>query len=153
MCMINTLFGRMRHLASTAGDWLRDAAIRRRVAQEFAQLDARETDRVLADIGCTRDDLRAVIENAAWAPDLLKRMTARLGLTAAFAATDPQIMREIERRCTTCAETRRCRRFLADATANDTTAEFCPNAGNFAVMKEAVMRRTAYRAGSIGAWR
>jgi uncharacterized protein YjiS (DUF1127 family) len=137
MCVINSLVMRVRGLTAAAGSYFRDAAERRRVAREFARLDDRDVTRVLADIGCSREDLRAIINNAPRSPVLLKAMTARLGLEAAFAAAGSDTVRDIERRCTTCTAQARCRRWLHRNGTDDGYKQFCPNTGNFEVMTQA----------------
>jgi hypothetical protein len=136
MCVINSLVMRVRGLAA-AGSYFRDAAERRRVAREFARLDERDIARVLADIGCSREDLRTLIHNAPRAPALLHAMTARLGLEAAFAAAGSDTVRDIERRCTTCTAQARCRRWLHRSGTDDGYKQFCPNTGNFEAMMPA----------------
>lgn len=138
MCVMDTLVRRVRGLTAAAGSYFRDAAERRRVAQEFAQLDDRDVARVLADIGCSREDLRALINNAPRAPALLHAMTARLGLEAALAVAESDMVRDIERRCTTCISQARCRRWLHRSGAKDEGyKQFCPNTGNFEAMASA----------------
>jgi hypothetical protein len=135
--MISSLVRRVRDVAQDARIYLRDRAERWRVAQEFARLDDRDVGRVLADIGCSRDDLRAVIDNAPRSHRLLETMVARLGLEAQVAATDSNVRREIERRCTTCATQSRCQRWLRRGATDDGYKQFCPNAENFAAMTPA----------------
>ena len=134
MCVMDSLVRRVRGLTAAAGSYFRDAAERRRVAQEFARLDERDVARVLADIGCSREDLRALINNAPHAPVLLRAMTAKLGLEAAFAAAGSDTVRDIERRCTTCVSQARCRHWLRRAGTDDGYKQFCPNTGNFEAM-------------------
>jgi uncharacterized protein YjiS (DUF1127 family) len=137
MCVMDSFIRRVRGLTAAAGSYFRDAAERRRVAQEFARLDDRDVARVLADIGCSREDLRALINNAPRSPALLRAMTARLGLEAAFAAAGSDMVRDIERRCTTCTAQARCRRWLHRGGTDDGYKQFCPNTGNFEEMAPA----------------
>ena len=131
MCVMDSLVRRVRGLTAAAGSYFRDAAERRRLAQEFARLDDRDVARVLADIGCSREDLRTIIDNAPRSPALLHAMTAKLGLETAFAGAASDMVRDIERRCTTCTAQSRCSRLLRRGGVDDGYKQFCPNAGNF----------------------
>lgn len=135
MCFMSSLVRRARDAAGDVRAYLRDMAERRRVAQEFARLDDRDVGRVLADIGCSREELRAVIDNAPRSHRLLDAMVARLGLAAQVAAADSNERREIARRCTTCADQTRCRGWLRRDAVDDGYKQFCPNAENFAAMR------------------
>ena len=57
MSMVSALRAWLEDLRTSAALRIREAAMRREIAQEFANLGGRDLDRVLADIGCTRDDL------------------------------------------------------------------------------------------------
>lgn len=138
MCVMSSLVRRARDVANDAWMYFRDMKERRRVAQEFARLDDRDVGRVLADIGCSREDLRILINNAPRSHRLLDAMVARLGLEAAVVAAASETVRDIERRCTTCADQPRCRSWLRRGAAGDDYKQFCPNAENFAAMAPTV---------------
>jgi hypothetical protein len=143
MCGMISLARRVRGMAASVGSYMRDAAERRRLAREFARLDDRDIARVLADIGCSHEDLRTIIDNAPRAPVLLHAMTARLGLEAAFAGAGSDMVRDIERRCTTCTAQARCRRWLHRCGTDDGYKQFCPNTGNFEEMAPAASASSA----------
>jgi hypothetical protein len=126
-----------RGLKSWVVSSIRDAAARRRIAQEFASLGRRDLDRVLADIGCSREDLVAIVRNAPRAKPLLDSMVLRLGLEESFALAGPELLRDIERRCATCGSQGRCGAWLRKGRASDDYRQFCPNAGNFSFLKGA----------------
>jgi hypothetical protein len=135
MCMIRSLGHQVRHWADTARSYFHDVGERRRMAREFARLDDRDVARVLADIGCSREDLNAIIDNAPLSRPLLEGMVARLGVAEAFAHAESGVVREIERRCTTCARQAECRRWLRRGGASDAYTEFCPNAESFTTLR------------------
>lgn len=118
-------------LKSRVVSCFRDAAARRQVAQEFATLGRRDLDRVLAEIGCSREDLATIIRNAPRSKPLLDSMVLRLGLEKPFAFAGPELLRDIERRCATCGAQARCGAWLRKGRASDDYRLFCPNAGNF----------------------
>lgn len=126
----NVLYG-LRNLSARAKSRLHDAIMRRQMAQEFADLGSRDLDRVLADLGCAREDLPTIINNAPRSKPLLDGMILRLGLEKAFAFCEPPLLREIERRCATCPTQAICGRWLNKGGAPGEYRLFCPNASNF----------------------
>jgi hypothetical protein len=143
MCMIQSLLDRGRGWTDRLGTWWQDAAERRRLAREFARLDERDVARVLADIGCSRDDLNAIIANAPLSRPLLEGMIARLGIDGAYAALEAGAVREIERRCTTCSAQSRCRTWLRGSGGREDYKEFCPNAESFEHLRKPQTARVA----------
>lgn len=94
---------------------------------------SREDLRALAsDLSLSEDDLVAVSSGLADNSELMQRMIRARGF-------DPEqlrhsfdtLMRDIERVCTRCRHTGRCRRELDAGTAADNAHGFCPNAGTF----------------------
>jgi hypothetical protein len=116
--------------------WFNEAAERRRLAQEFANLEGRDLDRVLADVGCSREDLTMIVRNAPRSRPLLDSMILRLGLEREFALAGPQLARDIERRCATCGAQARCSAWMRRGRVSDDHRQFCPNAGNFERLTE-----------------
>jgi uncharacterized protein YjiS (DUF1127 family) len=143
MCMIRSLIHHGRDLTDRFDAWWRGVAERRRMAREFARLDDRDVARVLADIGCSREDLNAIIANAPLSRPLLEGMVARLGVAEAYARAEAGLVREVERRCTTCSAQARCRRWLRGAGGREDNAAFCPNAESFAHLAKDSTARVA----------
>src|SRR5262245_47369173 len=79
--------------ASTMG-FLEDAAMRRRLRAEFSGLGC-DLDRVLADIGLTREDMEALIRNSPRSRALQQAMLKRLGLEQRVASLAPDVSRSI----------------------------------------------------------
>jgi hypothetical protein len=95
----------------------------------LGECDASEVARIASDLGVTADDLRGLAKAEPGSADLLGHMLTALGVDPkALARTDPLVMRDLERLCVTCADKKRCRRELDDATAAGHFHEFCPNA-------------------------
>jgi len=81
---------------------------------------------------CTPDDVVAA--------DLVLKMLVALRVDPkALENTDPHVMRDLQRLCTTCGAKKRCKHELADGTAGDHFREFCPNAFTL----EALLIRTS----------
>jgi hypothetical protein len=131
MSMVSALSAGLRGFRAAVASRLREAALRRDIAQEFANLGGRDLDRVHADVGCTREELSVLIRNAPQSRPLLDAMVLRLGLEKAFAFAGPPLLRDIERRCATCSTQAVCSRWLSRAGAPGEYRAFCPNAGNF----------------------
>jgi hypothetical protein len=129
--------GGFQGLKSWVVSYFRDAAVRRQVAQELATLGRRDLDRILAEIGCSREDLATIVRNAPRSRSLLDAMVLRLGLEKQFAFAGPELMRDIERRCATCDAQARCGAWLRKGRASDDPRLFCPNAGNFRFLRGA----------------
>lgn len=139
MCVLSETLPRgLRTLKARVASYFRDAAARRHVAQEFAGLGSRDLDRVLADIGCSREDLATIIQNAPRSKPLLDAMILRLRLEKAFALAGPELLRDIERRCATCGVQGRCSAWLRKGRASDDYKLFCPNAGNFNLLTNGI---------------
>ncbi len=131
MSMFSALLCRLRSLRAAVAARQEDAAMRRRMAQEFANLGGRDLDRMLADLGCAREDLATIIKNAPRSKPLLDAMVLKLGLERAFAFGEPPLLRDIERNCATCPTQAICSRWLSKGGAPGEYRLFCPNAGNF----------------------
>lgn len=95
----------------------------------------RELDRVAQDVGVTRGEL--CILAGKW-PDSAEQLTQRMdriGLDEAdVAATEPQVMRDLQRACSSCASRRRCARDLAQNSSDPVWRYYCPNATTFAAL-------------------
>jgi hypothetical protein len=129
--MVSALRTWLEGLRASAALRIREAAMRREIAQEFANLGGRDLDRVLADIGCTRDELGTLIDNAPHSRPLLDAMVLQLGLERTFAFAEPTLLRDIERRCAICPTQAVCRRWLGKSGSPGGYRAFCPNTGNF----------------------
>lgn len=134
--MASALLTWLEDLKNSVSLRIQEAAMRQQVAQELANLGGRDLDRVLADIGCTRDELGTLINNAPRARPLLDAMILRLGLEKAFAFAEPTLLRDMERRCATCPTHRICRRWLGKGGSPGEYRLFCPNVGNFDLLNE-----------------
>jgi hypothetical protein len=110
--------------------FLDDAAMRRQLREELAGLGA-DLDRVLAEIGITRDEMEDLIENAPRSRLLLQAMLKRLGLEKRMVLLAPELARSIERRCATCGSQKVCGEWIAQGAPGDGYRRFCPNAETF----------------------
>lgn len=122
--------GAVYHTASDAAAavarWCRHQALE----QELQAL----ADHELADLGITRGQI-ALLARADEAPELMRRMMERLGITQALLAKHPGLKQHLERECSLCCARGECRRWLDRAASDAGHAEFCPNAPAFEELK------------------
>lgn len=88
-----------------------------------------ELDRVLADAGLTRAQMRTLVDSHPSACHLLAGMMKQLGIDAE-ALEKVERMRDIAWRCTICVQKERCSEWLAHP-EGDAWHAFCPNAQCF----------------------
>ena len=63
------------------------------------------------------------------AADLLQKLLVALNVDPKeLSRTEPLVMRDLQRLCTTCGAKKRCAQELAEGTAAEHFHEFCPNA-------------------------
>jgi len=122
---------RFRAIKASVKRYFDDAAIRRELREELASLGNGDLDRVLADIGLTREEMETVILNAPRSRMLLQSMLRRLDLDRRMALMAPQLVRNIERRCATCGNQKECQDWMDKGSPGDTYRRFCPNAATF----------------------
>jgi hypothetical protein len=91
------------------------------------QLNALD-DRGMADIGIAREQVPAIASAYPDAPQLLRRMTDRIGVASEPLLRDARLRRELEWNCVACANRSQCRRLLKAAKPADAYRAFCPNA-------------------------
>jgi uncharacterized protein YjiS (DUF1127 family) len=119
---------RFQSLKARIGSHFRDAAVRRALREELAGLSSHDMDRVLADIGLTREEMDKAIENAPRSRGLLESMLRQVGFGRVLPAAGSTLLREIERRCATCNRQKDCSDWLGKGTQDGGYRRFCPNA-------------------------
>jgi hypothetical protein len=96
---------------------------------QFWQCTPDEVMRVARDLKLTPMELKELASKGPNAADLLLKMLSALHVDRkALENSDPNVMQDLQRLCTTCGAKKRCERELADGTAVDHFQEFCPNA-------------------------
>ncbi len=88
-----------------------------------------EVKRVAGELGITASELNALARKGPNAADLLLKMLVALRIDPkTLENSDPYVMRDLQRLCTTCGVKNRCEHELGGGTAADHFREFCPNA-------------------------
>jgi uncharacterized protein YjiS (DUF1127 family) len=125
--------GWARTAKGTIRRFLDDVAMRRELREELAGLGP-DLDRVLADIGISRGEMEALIENASRSRRLLQAMVRRLDLGGRMAGASPELLRGVERRCATCASQKECSAWIVHG-RDGGYQRFCPNAETFGALE------------------
>jgi hypothetical protein len=96
---------------------------------QFGLCTPDEVMRVARDLRLTPGELQELARKGPNAADLLLKMLVALHVDPkALENTDPYVMQDLQRLCTTCGAKKRCEHELADGTAGAHFREFCPNA-------------------------
>lgn len=112
-------------LISGFADWLKH----RRELNEMRQLDRVEFDRIASDLRVSPDDLDELVRHGPHAADELPQMLKALGIDEnSLAASQPLLLRDMERVCALCDHKRQCDHDLAEGTAAEHYREYCLNA-------------------------
>lgn len=127
----SSLLGRLRAAKASIARYFDDAAMRRELREELAGLGNGDLDRILADVGLSREDMEKVIDNAPRSRMLLQSMLHRLDLDRRLNLIAPEVSRMIERRCATCGNQKQCGDWMAKGAPGDAYKTFCPNAETF----------------------
>jgi hypothetical protein len=132
--------------------WWRNWRASRASVNELEACGADEVAHLARDVGVGASELRTIA--AKW-PDnvsLLSRRIAEIGLdTGGITRTEPQVMRDLQRVCTQCAEHRRCARDLDRDGRDREWREYCPNVQTLDALRSEerdrrLMRRRKWRA-------
>ena len=132
--------------------WWRNWRASRASANELVAFGADEVAHLARDVGVGASELRTIA--AKWPDDagLLSRRLAELGLdTDQITRTEPQVMRDLQRVCTQCAEHRQCAGDLDRDGRDRRWREYCPNAPTLDALRSEerdrrLMRRRKWRA-------
>jgi len=88
-----------------------------------------EVMQIAKDLSLSTAELQELARKGPNAADLLLKMLVALKVDPeVLKKTDPHVMRDLQRLCTTCGARKRCEHELARGTANKHFRDFCPNA-------------------------
>lgn len=121
-----TVYQTASDAATAVARWCRHQALE----QELQAL----ADNELADLGITRDQI-PVLARADDAPQLMRRMMERLGVSPELIARHPGLRQSLERECSLCCSRSECRHWLDRSESDGGHREFCPNAPVFEDLK------------------
>jgi hypothetical protein len=99
---------------------------------DLTALSRQELQRIAEDLSLAETDLRSFADGARNNTLLMQRMMRCRGLDPDRARdVHPTLLRDIERVCTLCRSTGKCRRELDAGTAAEHFRDYCPNAATF----------------------
>ncbi len=110
---------------SAFGNWLK----RRRDVREVRELDRGDFTRIARELRVAPTDLDTFIKQGPHAADELPKLLTVLGIDEKFLSqTQPQVLRDMERVCSSCQKKHQCDRDLSAGTSAQHYEEYCLNA-------------------------
>jgi uncharacterized protein YjiS (DUF1127 family) len=110
------------------GRWWRRWKERRSAVAELDRFEPGDMTHLAHDLGVSASDLRTLAGRWPDSADLLRRRMAAVGLDEdQIARSEPQVLRDLERVCSECADKSRCRHELDDNGDNPAWRDYCPN--------------------------
>jgi hypothetical protein len=112
-------------LIDVFGNWLKH----RQDMRELRDLDRSEFASIARELRVTPDDLDTLVRQGPHAADELPKLLKALGIEQeALARTEPLVLRDMARVCTSCQQKHRCDRDLDAGTSSQNYEEYCLNA-------------------------
>jgi uncharacterized protein YjiS (DUF1127 family) len=112
----------------TIARWWRGWMARRSAVAELDSFDTRDVTQLAHDVGVSPSDLRTLAGRWPDSADLLRRRMAAVGLDEQeIVRSAPQVLRDLDRVCSECADKSRCRHDLDDNGGNPAWRDYCPN--------------------------
>jgi hypothetical protein len=109
-------------------DWWRSWKSRRTAIDELNRCGEDETAHIARDIGVGPSELRTLAGKWLGTTDLLSRRIVATGLrTEQIQATEPQVLRDLQRVCAQCAGRTRCEHDLDRDERDRVWRTYCPN--------------------------
>ena len=88
-----------------------------------------DVKQIARDLGLPASEMREIMKKGPAGAALLQKMLVALqGDPKALAHSNPLVVRDLQRLCTTCGNQKRCAHELAAGTAAEHFHDFCPNA-------------------------
>jgi len=107
------------------GDWLKH----RRDIREIRELDSGEFARIAQELCVTPADLDTLVRQGLHAADELPRLLKALGIDEmALSRTEPLMLRDMARVCSSCSRKVQCTHDLDAGTVAQHYEEYCANA-------------------------
>jgi hypothetical protein len=132
--------------------WHRNWVNRRATISEINACGDDEMAHIARDIGLMPSELRTLAGKWPDEADLLSRRIVTVGLqTEQIKATEPQVLRDLQRVCGQCASGRRCKHDLNDDQSDSSWRDYCPNVATLDALRSderdrRLMRRRKWRA-------
>jgi len=125
-------------------NWWRSWTEREATLTALQRMGPEETERLAHDVGLTRSDLQTLAGRWPDSAELLSRRLAVLNLDeGALERSEPQVLHDLQRVCSLCAEKRRCQHDLALEPFDETWSDYCPNAQTLEALDAERAQRSA----------
>lgn len=109
-------------------DWWRNWRGRRAAIEELNRCGEDETAHIARDVGVSQSELQTLAGRWPNSADLLSQRIVAVGLQAdGIRAAEPQVLRDLQRVCTHCAERSRCEHDLNRDKSDRVWRDYCPN--------------------------
>jgi hypothetical protein len=96
------------------------------LSSELANFDAGEVERIAHDVGISSGDLHALAAHEKSTADELFMRMADMGLNSAeIGATEPAVLRDLQRTCSLCTAKGQCDQDLLEGYSH--LPDYCPN--------------------------
>jgi hypothetical protein len=117
-------------IEATTGFFLR-AMRRYRAAQELRNIGENEVSAIARDLGVSKTELKSLAKRDPSFPKLLKKLLSTLAIDAeALQEANSALVRDMQKVCAFCQNTRRCRKELKEGSASEHFHDYCPNSPN-----------------------
>jgi hypothetical protein len=104
---------------------------RYRAMQELRNIGENQAAMIARDLGVSQTELRSLATRDPEFPKLLKKMLWTLWIDErVLQEANPTLLRDMQKVCAFCQNTRRCRRELDAESASEHFHDYCPNAPN-----------------------
>lgn len=124
-------------LIESVTDFGARTARKHRGRRELAALAPADIAAIANDLSITQRQLATLAEQDAGSPALSQKMIAALDIDEQKLGRYPDVIRDVQLVCSTCRNTRRCKRELRNGTAAKNFSDYCPNYVTFeAAMQE-----------------
>jgi len=135
------------NILSAITEWWHNWINRRTAIRDLNRCGEDEIAHIARDVGVGPSELRTLAGKWPDRADLLSGRIAAIGLAAdQLEHAEPQVMRDLQRVCTQCADHSRCERDLTRDDRDRTWRGYCPNAATLdALRKEDRDRRLLRR--------
>lgn len=121
-------YASVNSFVSALGGWLRKRRSIRQNRQSFGEWSDYEVARIAQDVGLSSQDLHEMMQLSPDAAKLLLRRMSALQLDAdELSKSEMNVMRDLQRICSTCGSKRQCRIDLSDDPDNPVWRRYCPN--------------------------
>ncbi len=125
-------------------NWWRNWTEREATLTALQRMGPEGVERLAHDVGLTSADLQTLAGRWPDSAELLSRRLAVLNLDEGeLARGEPEVLHDLQRVCSLCADKRRCQHDLAVESFDETWHDYCPNAQTLEALDAERAQRSA----------